>query len=246
MKFKNNKGFTLVEMLATVVILGLIMIVALPLYSSVYNSVKSTTYLNTIKTIKVAALDYGSNTYIKDSIKNMSYKTDSTKYDWCKTVNISDLIKAGYIKSDNDYLDQITDLYTGESVGFNSLQSTYVDKSTMSICYCKDSLDIDAFLTKDLGVNQTYVEGEYVRIVKNNQYHTFRYVKKEFAYNDVLSGVIKALKSGASSYTYDGIKMNFGVIFTGVTSYSKDDAAFITAFNRLIEDNLTTAGKCNH
>ncbi len=246
MKFNKNKGFTLVEMLATVVILGLIMIVALPLYSSVYNSIKATTYLNTLKTVKVASLDYGSNTYVKDSIKRLSYKTDSTKYDWCKTVNIKDLIKAGYIKSDSNQFEEITDVYTGYQIGYNSLYNDTVDVSTMSLCYCKDTLDIDAFLTKDLNAGQIYIAGEYIRVVKKNDYYTFRYVEKSFMYDDLLSTVIKALKRGESKCTYEGDEIKFGSAFAGITEYDLSNDAFYEKFNSFVIDKFTSASKCNH
>lgn len=245
MKFNNNKGFTLVEMLATVVILGLIMIVALPIYSSVYNSVKSTTYLNTIKTIRTSALDYGSNTYIKDSIKSLSYNGT----DWCKTVYMSDLIKGGYLRSDDDK-DIITDLYTGESIGYNSLIDTSrpdydVAKSTVSLCYCKDTLDIEAFLTKDLGVNQTYIAGEYIRVLYESGSYSFGYVKKDFSYNEILSAVIKTIKSGNYTYNYEGIELNLSG-FAEMTDISKDNSAFMSAFNSLIASSFTSFNKCEH
>jgi len=248
MKFNKNKGFTLVEMLATVVILGLIMIVALPLYSSVYNSIKATTYLNTLKTVKVAALDYGSNTYVKDSIKRLSYKTDSTKFDWCKTVNISDLIKAGYLKSDSNQFEEITDLYTGYQIGYNSLYNAPngVDVSTMSLCYCKDTLDIDAFLTKDLSGGQIYIEGEYIRVVKSDDYYTFRYVEKSFMYDDLLATVTKALKRGDSKCTYEGTELKFGSAFAGITDYDSKNVNFNKKFDNFVIDKFTSASKCNH
>lgn len=247
MKFNKNKGFTLVEMLATVVILGLIMIVALPLYSSVYNSIKATTYLNTLKTVKVAALDYGSNTYVKDSIKRLSYKTDSTKYDWCKTVNIMDLIKAGYIKSDSNKFEEITDVYTGYQIGYNSLyDEKTVDVSTMSLCYCKDTLDIDAFLTKDLASGQIYIAGEYIRVVKRNDYYTFRYVDKSFMYDDLYATVIKALKRGDSKCTYEGTELKFGSAFAGITDYDPNNYALNEKFDYFVIDKFTSASKCNH
>ena len=205
--------------------------------------------MNTIKTIRSSALDYGSNTTVKDYIKTLSATGGS---DWCRTVYISDLIKSGYLKSDN-YYDQITDLYSGEPIGYNSLTNPFSsdsnDKtymSTVSICYCKDTLDIDAFVTKDLGMNRTYVAGEYIRVLNGSDKYSFKYVSRDFFFFFVLSGVIKALKNSSYTYTYDGLTLNLSEDFMGVTNFSKDDATFMSKFNKLIADKFTSFEKCNH
>ena len=244
MKMKNNSGFTLVELLAVMVLLGFVMTLALPIYSSVYNTIKNTTYINTIKTIRMAALDYSANSYVKDEVKNSYHVTGSN--DWCKTVNVGDLIKAGYLKSDNDYNDQITDLYTGLPLGYNSLHNDIYEESTMSLCYCMNSLSVEAYLTKDLAPGQFYHKGETVRFFETSGYYKFRIVSNDFSYDELLGAVIKALKKGEYSVTYEGESFDLSS-FSSITDYSTENTTFITTFNALIKlKYLSKEAACNH
>ncbi len=247
---KNNNGFTLVEVLAVVVVLGIIMIVALPTYSNIYNSIKLTTYLNNVKTVKSAALDYGNNTYIKDSIKQLH---DSSKNDWCSTISIQNLIKAGYIKSDDDYNDQITDVFTGGALGFN-LVSNFDDSyspNSVALCFCSNQLDIDAFVINDLAKDNVYHEGEYVRnLVYNNDAtgekvnkYEFRELKVSFIYNDLAKKVVKAKNNGSNSITVEGVEMNISNYFDGISLSAMNDD-FVKALNNAIFDYLTYDSTC--
>ncbi|MBQ7240335.1 MAG: type II secretion system protein [Bacilli bacterium] len=247
---KINNGFTLVEILAVIVVLGIIMIVALPTYSNIYNSIKLTTYLNNVKTVKSAALDYGNNTYIKDSIKQLH---DSSKNDWCSTISIQNLIKAGYIKSDDDYNDQITDVFTGGALGYN-LVSNFDDSyspNSVALCFCSNQLDIDAFIINDLAKDNVYHEGEYVRNLvysndatgeKVNKYE-FRELKVSFIYNDLAKRIVRAKNNGSSSITVEGVEMNISNYFDGISLSSMNDD-FVKALNKAIFDYLTYDSTC--
>ena len=247
---KNNNGFTLVEILAVIVVLGIIMIVALPTYSNIYNSIKLTTYLNNVKTVKSAALDYGNNTYIKDSIKKLH---DSSKNDWCSTISIQNLIKAGYLKSDDDYNDQITDVFTGAALGYNlvsAFDNSYSPNS-VALCFCGNQLDIDAFVINDLAKDNVYHEGEYVRnLIYNNDAtdekvnkYEFRELKVSFIYNDLAKRVVKAKNNGSNSITVEGVEMNIRNYFDGISLSSMNDD-FVRALNRAIFDYLTYDSTC--
>ena len=243
---RRNKGFTLVEILAVIVVLGIIMIVALPTYSSIYNSVKLTTYLNTVKTIKTAALDYAGNSYVKDSVKDMHDNAGSANKAWCKTVTIDNLIRAGYLKSDLDEKNAIVDVFTGEDMGYDVFNlDGSVDtsrESTVSLCYCKDNLDIDAFVTKDLYYDQIYHKGEFVRVLKDNKYE-YRELKVSFLYNDFALDAYKASK-GSKEFTVEGIRINVGNAFDSITDSSRDNIDFLNAVNKLIIENLTLEPTC--
>ena len=256
MKKSENSGFTLVELLAVMVLLGLVMTLALPIYGSVYNTIKNTTYTNKIKTVRMAALDYSANSYVKDLVKQ-AYHKNKTDGDWCRTVYVADLIRAGYIQSDDKYKDFITDLYTGGSLGHNSLTYNTEDPedteglisgSTVSLCYCMDSLSVDAYLTKDLALDQEYHKGETVRYIEDGDYYSFRVVSEDFIYNEILTKVRNALKNNESSITYEGKSINLAESFDfTITDYSESNPQFIKGLNLLIKKNfLSKLTECNH
>ena len=63
-----RKGFTLVEVLAVLVILGLLLVITVPAYTSVYTGIKRQNLQSKITEVKTAAKKYGET--IKDDIKN--------------------------------------------------------------------------------------------------------------------------------------------------------------------------------
>lgn len=58
---KNNKGFTLVEIISVVVILGLLAIISIPIVSNVSDNIKKKTLNTKIENIEKAAVLYGQN-----------------------------------------------------------------------------------------------------------------------------------------------------------------------------------------
>ena len=76
MKYKNNKGFTLIEILAAVVILGIISTVAVPAVYKYVTKTRNFSYDNMYKTVFDAVKNYridnsdDSATYTKDDINN--------------------------------------------------------------------------------------------------------------------------------------------------------------------------------
>ena len=246
---KNNKGFTLVEILAVIIILGIIMIVALPTYSSVYNAIRLTTHLNNIKTIRSAALDYGSNSYIKDTVKNLHDNTskETSSKDWCKTISISNLIQAGYLTSDTDELDQITDVFTGTAMGYN-LQNRYTGAPLdgVALCYCSEKLDIEAYVIKDLAVGQIYHKGEYIRNYVNDELYEFKELKVSFIYNDVFKKIVNARTK--SSVDIEGINIELKDTFDGITSdFTINNTTLVNKINKLIfNSKLVNESTCKH
>ena len=253
---KNNKGFTLVEILAVIVILGIIMTVALPTYSSIYNSIRLTTYLNNIKTIKNAALDYGNNSAIKDSVKHLhdNTGTDHSSKDWCKVISITNLIEAGYLASDDDHFTQITDVFTGSAMGYNA-QHKYKSSSPqdgVALCYCNDKLDIDAFVIKDLDVNQVYHAGEYVRNYVNDDttndsdtVYEFRELKVSFIYNELFVKISKAKSN--TKVSIEGIDIPVGNVLSSVSGgFFINNPEAVNKVNELIMKYLTNNPTCKH
>lgn len=65
----KNKGFTLPELLAVIVVLALIIGIALPTYGAVSKNVKNKTYENKKSAIAIAALKYANDANLNNSTK---------------------------------------------------------------------------------------------------------------------------------------------------------------------------------
>lgn len=59
-KLMNKKGFSLVELMIVVVIMGILIAVAIPLYGAIQDNANNKTCASNIKTIKEAAVNYKS------------------------------------------------------------------------------------------------------------------------------------------------------------------------------------------
>jgi len=84
---KNQKGLTLVELLAVIVILGVIAAIAVPSIGGIINNTKK-------------SADVQSEALIKDAAERFAYDTGKTSSQSPLTVNIqTDLVATGYLKS---------------------------------------------------------------------------------------------------------------------------------------------------
>ena len=92
---KNKKGFTLVELMAVIVILGVLMGVAVPNALGIYKNMKIKYFCEKVSTIEQAATLYGQDKYGEE------VTTNSNEISLAK-VSVLDLVKAGYIKKDDD------------------------------------------------------------------------------------------------------------------------------------------------
>lgn len=95
---KNNKGFTLVELLAVIVILAILITIAVPSTISISNRLKKNMYCSKIDSIEVEAKLYGEDR--KDSFTENLVMTDGTYPS--RKLTVKDLIEAGYLKKDNN------------------------------------------------------------------------------------------------------------------------------------------------
>lgn len=89
-----KNGFTLVELLATIVIIGLIAIIMIPGFSNISGTLKETNRDNKIVMIRHAALNFAENK--KDEIKNSA--------DGCVSYKIEELIKEGYLSVEKEII----------------------------------------------------------------------------------------------------------------------------------------------
>lgn len=94
----NKKGFTLVELLAVLVLISLLMGLAIPGINRISNNMKKKSYNQKIKLVESAAELWG-----QDNKTRLQTDTDcSSEISKCKKITIADLIKDNYLDSDNN------------------------------------------------------------------------------------------------------------------------------------------------
>lgn len=110
----KNKGFTLVEIISVVVILGLLAIISIPIVSNVSDNIKKKTLNTKIENIEKAAVLYGQKhreNFTKVSVDNCLNKyctkdgssifnCECYKENSVSTINVAKLISEGLIKED--------------------------------------------------------------------------------------------------------------------------------------------------
>ena len=101
----NRKGFTLVELLAVIVLMTVLITVAVPGVMRVGNSLKVQSFCSKINIIESAALEYADDYYVGKET------TSETVLD---NVSVMDLVNMGYLKADND-IKTLADLTSDES-----------------------------------------------------------------------------------------------------------------------------------
>lgn len=141
-----KKGFTLVELLAVLIILGLIIVIAIPSYTQIYTSIKRSNMQSKVTEVETAALKYGN--LIKDDIKNAEGN--------CKTIKVATLIEKGYIVSEDDV----------EAVIYDPTDNSALD-GDIYLCYCKSKMDITANYVVPFNAYKVYHEGDTV--IHNNK-----------------------------------------------------------------------------
>lgn len=141
-----RKGFTLVEVLAVLIILGILIVITIPSFMGILTDTKRTSFNSKVTQIETAALKYAEKT--KDDIKN----TGSS----CSTTTVSKLIELGYLSSESD----------SRNVIFNPTDNTDMS-GNIKLCYCTSSFDVEAYYTVDYNSSTVYHTGE--KIVKDNK-----------------------------------------------------------------------------
>ena len=125
---KNKKGFTLVELLAVIVILSVLLVTATPM---VFNAIKDSKKKTKCKVVKEVATIYKSYAYLNKA--EICVKNNSCTFGY--------LIGKGYLDS------EITSPITGDEIGIEKEQLyvssgncsshyiLYTDKNGISVCY---------------------------------------------------------------------------------------------------------------
>lgn len=87
---KNNKGFTLIELIATIIILGVIALIAIPAINTTIDSSRQKAYDEQVERIKSAAKNW--------AVENSTaFSEDSGVVE----ITVTELINKGYLEEDN-------------------------------------------------------------------------------------------------------------------------------------------------
>ena len=127
-----NKGFTLVELIAVVAILGLLAIITTPAYDSISKNIKTRNYESKKSAIKNQTLAYVEK-YLKDKIYTgiPNDEVYETNY-YCFTVQY--LIQNGIISSDSEKDEYIEDNLTGKKYsGEDEYIKLYYDTDNLKL-----------------------------------------------------------------------------------------------------------------
>ena len=161
---RNKNGFTLVELLAAIVIIGILAILAIPAFTQIYSSVRQSNRNAKIQEIEKAAEKYGSK--IKDEIKDcwdgkspdgVRCKTQGSSYPISLIVDgdtyfgAEALIMLGYMASDQDGSNVIIDPMYNRPLSAN-----------VYLTYCKSKYDIEANYIEEFASATVYFAGDKV------------------------------------------------------------------------------------
>ncbi len=134
----NNKGFTLVELIAVIAILGILVIITTPTYDTINKSMKEKNYASKTNSIEKNVLNYAEK-YLKDKIY------DGTNH--CHYFSVDYLIKNGIVASDSETEEYIKNDVTGETYKGNYY---YV-----LVYYDNNSLKLRASASNSANANST-------------------------------------------------------------------------------------------
>lgn len=137
----KKNGFTLVEILAVLIILALLIALSIPAYINVFNSIKRDNFNAKVTEIETAANKMGEK--IKDEVKDAGRT--------CMNSNISELIKKGYLLSESEY----------EDVIYSPTDNTAM-LGDVKVCYCPTTYDLQSYYVVEFNAKKVYHKGEKV------------------------------------------------------------------------------------
>ena len=143
----NSKGFTLVELIAVVAILGLLAIITTPAYETISNNIKRRNYESKKSVIKKETINY-----VEKYMKNETYdpeREDNKSQTICFTVKY--LIQNGIISSDDENDEYIKNDVTGEVYKDN--------KVFIEVSYNLNNLRLEAKTDDESNMNCSETKG---------------------------------------------------------------------------------------
>ena len=150
---EKNKGFTLVELLAVIVILAIVSLIAVPSVNGLLRKSRTNMFCKKVESIEAAAKYYA-----QDNLSDLA--TDS-KMVIANKIPIRLLVEKGYLKKDSDNCTVGTDCVT-DPRDKSSLDNNYIDiyseNNRLYGRYLYNSEDVD---NKICGEKVTYNVNEY-------------------------------------------------------------------------------------
>ncbi len=153
---KKRNGFTLVELLATIVILGILVLIAIPAYNVISNNVKKRQNENKISYIETQAAKYVAESGLYSDIDETS-------------ITVQTLLQNGYLDGDNKIGDKVEDAYGNDitcyqiKISFEKGKPVpeFIDKNVLNqdgVCIINDLLskkvlELDAYKIDQLNDN---------------------------------------------------------------------------------------------
>lgn len=159
-----NKGFTLVELIAVIVILALLVIITTPAYDSISRNINTRNYESKKSTIKAQTLAYVEK-YMKNDVysgstnaETVNITTDGVEYKYrisketlCFTPDY--LIRNGIISSDDDEKEYIKNEKDNTTYKGSGKENVYI-----KIYYNLDSLKLNAIIVGEEAKIKAYSE----------------------------------------------------------------------------------------
>lgn len=146
----DEKGFTLIEILAVVVILGVVSLITMPVVQKNINNSKKQAYETQIDNIERAAKDWAS--------ENLSYLPD--KEGSSISITLYTLMSLGYI--DNNLVDPITEKYFDTETVISITRKNNNYKYDVHVIFSNEKVEIN----KDAPI--IFLNGDFVTYVEIN------------------------------------------------------------------------------
>ena len=139
MKKKNSRGFSIPELLAVIVIMGILITIATASYNGISRSLKQKTYDNKVNLIKTKALEYAADNGVDVA-----------------TISVAKLISEGYLEVENE---------TDSNEKMNNPLGGYLDCYKVDINRNLDDYDVDVSTSEDCSLAETDVMASNIEVV---------------------------------------------------------------------------------
>lgn len=146
----NKNGFTMVELIAVFVILGLLMLVVFPNVLNSYNGIQINNYLDKIDVLEANAEKYANgNSYVKNNIKNAT-----------SDISIKTLIKEGLVVNESTNVNSSDE--NEKYIIYNPITDMPM-AGAIKLVYSYEDYNVHAYYYLNFeSVNTTYYKGQNI------------------------------------------------------------------------------------